>query len=532
MRISGKLKLISVAIVLGMLLSGALGGIAAVGAAGGALRTGALWAVAAGEAVVMALVLRLMTAAAHGVTRPLNDLTQTVRDLAAGATDKAVSCVDRADEVGSLARALAQWRESLVEAAARQRAEQDEIARRETRQRHIDQATRNFDDGIVALLARIKAAVEHLHVSADTLSANAEQTQRQSAVVSTATEETTANVETVSAAGAELMASIQEISRQVQRSAATAKDASAEAEETNRKVGALAAAAQQIGEVVRMINDIASQTNLLALNATIEAARAGEAGKGFAVVAHEVKTLAGQTGRATEDIAAQVSSIQAETRAAVTAIDDISQTIGHINEMAAAIASAVEEQGAATAEISRNVEQASQGTRAVASNIAGVAQAAAETGRMAQGVFQAANGLLAESESLERQVQRFLRDVRDITLVEVAKNDHRAFVGNVLAALDGKGDRKMRAADLPDHHRCRFGTWYDTVRDGSIRSCASFDRITDPHQRVHAAGRLALERWQAGDHGGAAEAAARMQDAAEETIACLDSLEAEIRRLA
>jgi methyl-accepting chemotaxis protein len=348
----------------------------------------------------------------RSITRPLSALVGSVSEVSAGKTDVVVPATDRKDEIGPLAQALDRWRTGVIEARQEEAARQEEVARREVRQHKMEAATQRFDATVIAMLEKIKAAVGYLHNSANTLSANAEQTQRQSAAVSAATDQATANVETVSAAGTELMASIQEISRQVQRSATTAQAASAEAEATNRKIGGLAEAAQKIGEVVSMINSIASQTNLLALNATIESARAGDAGKGFAVVAHEVKNLAGQTGRATEDIAAQISSVQVETLAAVTAIEGISQTIDRINEMATAIAGAVEEQGAATAEIARNVEQASIGTREVAANIADVAQAAAETGRMSQSVFQAANGLLAESETLEREVERFLSEVR------------------------------------------------------------------------------------------------------------------------
>ncbi len=346
------------------------------------------------------------------VIGPLKVITTQVAAMARGELDHRFQVPYR-DEIGEIGVALEVFRENAIERRRLEELRQAEMAARDVRQRKMEEATRRFDATVVSMLGKIKSAVERLHSSADTLSANAEQTQRQSSAVSAATEQASANVETVSAAGTELMASIQEISRQVQQSACTAKEASAEAAETTRRIGGLAEAASKIGEVVNLINDIASQTNLLALNATIESARAGEAGKGFAVVAHEVKNLAGQTGRATEDIAAQISSVQAETQAAVKAIAGISQTIGHINEMATAIAGAVEEQGAASAEIARNVEQAANGTREVSTNIAGVAQAAAETGRMAQGVFQAANGLLAESETLEHEVERFLADVRD-----------------------------------------------------------------------------------------------------------------------
>jgi methyl-accepting chemotaxis protein len=378
---------------------------------------GSRFAIILGVMIVVALIAlgsaaTLGTLTVRAIVHPLIRLGRVVAELGGGNTRIPVSDTDRNDEIGPLARALEHWRIRLIELAERQDMEREEMARREVRQRKMEEAMSRFDATVGGMLGKINAAVGYLHSSANTLSANAEQTQRQSAIVSSATDQATANVETVSAAGTELMASIQEISRQVQQSAITAQAASAEAEATNRKIGGLVEAAQKIGEVVGMINTIASQTNLLALNATIESARAGDAGKGFAVVANEVKHLAGQTGRATEDIAVQISSVQAETLAAVTAIEGISQTIDRINEMATAIAGAVEEQGAATAEIARNVEQASIGTREVAANIAGVAQAAAETGRMSQSVFQAANGLRAESETLEREVERFLAEVR------------------------------------------------------------------------------------------------------------------------
>ena len=212
--------------------------------------------------------------------------------------------------------------------------------------------------------------------------------------------------------GAELTASIHEISGQVQQSAATSADAVRQANLTSERIVELSAAADKIGEVVSLINDIASQTNLLALNATIESARAGEAGKGFAVVANEVKHLAGQTARATDEIAAQVAAVQAGTREAVNAIQAISGIINRINEMSTSVAGAVEEQGAATAEIARAVDQAAAGTREVSTTIADVAQAAAETGGMAQHLLNASTALSGESETLRREIESFLADIR------------------------------------------------------------------------------------------------------------------------
>jgi methyl-accepting chemotaxis protein len=363
-------------------------------------------------AIAVVVGLLFAVAIGRGITRPLNGLVEAVRRLAGGDTALTVPGAERLDEFGPLAKALDGWRAGLIAAAAHEAEEQKALAQREARQRAIETATQRFDESIEATLARVKTAVEELHGSADTLSANAEQTQRQSGAVSSATDEATANVGTVASASAQLSSSIHEISRQVRQSSDIAKAAETEAEEATRKISGLVEAAQRIGHVVNLISDIASQTNLLALNATIESARAGEAGKGFAVVANEVKHLAGQTARATDEITQQISTVQTETKSAVEAIAGISGTISRINELATIIAGAVEEQGAATAEIARNVDQANEGTREVASNISGVALAASETGRMAQAVFKSANGLLEESAALELEVRQFLTDVR------------------------------------------------------------------------------------------------------------------------
>ena len=349
----------------------------------------------------------------RGVVAPFTAITASMDSLASGNLDTPIHGTDRRDEVGSLARSLDVFKSNAQERRRMAERETQEVAAREVRQQKIDAATKRFDSMIVASLKNIGQAVGQLHSSSQALSSNAEQTQRQSTAVSAATEEATTNVETVSSASTELTASIHEISRQVQASASITQEAAREAQDASHKIDGLAEAAQKIGEVVNLINDIASQTNLLALNATIESARAGEAGKGFAVVANEVKHLAGQTARATDEIAAQISTVQEETKAAVQSITGISATIDKINELSSAIASAVEEQVAATAEIARNVEQASAGTREVATNISGVAQAASETGSMAQQVYSAANMLQQQSQQLEQEVQNFLREVRE-----------------------------------------------------------------------------------------------------------------------
>jgi methyl-accepting chemotaxis protein len=295
----------------------------------------------------------------------------------------------------------------LIEEMPVQRARTDEA-----RQRKIEAMINEFDAKSTEAIESVATAAGELHISSQSLSGSAEETTRQSAAVAAASKQASANVQTVASATEELSASVQEVGRQAAQSAAIAQKAVEEAGRSNRMVSGLAEAAQKIGDVVNLINDIAGQTNLLALNATIEAARAGEAGKGFAVVASEVKSLATQTAKATEDIAGQIAAIQGATEQSVETIKAIGETIAEVNSIVSAIAAAVEEQSAVTKEIAGNVQQAATGTQEVSSNIAGVNQAAESTGGIAGQMLDAATELSRRSEQLSRDVKSFLAEVK------------------------------------------------------------------------------------------------------------------------
>jgi methyl-accepting chemotaxis protein len=275
----------------------------------------------------------------------------------------------------------------------------------------LRKAADEFNTMVGGVVDTVGRAAGDLQGNAQSLSSAVEKSSRQATTVASAAEQASANVQTVASAAEELSHSISEIARQVAKSSQVAAAAVRQAGETSDTMRSLAEAADRIGEVVRLINDIASQTNLLALNATIEAARAGEAGKGFAVVASEVKSLANQTARATEDIKNQVTEIQTAAGRAVDAIGSIDTTIREIDEIGSAIAAAVEQQGAATGEIARNVQQAASGTAQVSANIAGVNDAVSETGRTAQTVLTGAADLTRQAEALRQHVGNFVRRV-------------------------------------------------------------------------------------------------------------------------
>ena len=348
----------------------------------------------------------------RGVVRPVGLLTKFVQELAGGNTAGEVPAVERGDEVGAIARAVEVFKQHAVERerleaekAAEQRAQEQRTAR-------VDDLIGHFREEVEQALKTVGDAATDMQDFSQAMSATAEETSRQAMAVAAASEQASVNVQTVASAAEELAASVQEIGQQVARSTQIADRAVAEADKTNAKVQMLSESAERIGDVIRLISDIAAQTNLLALNTTIEAARAGEAGRGFAVVASEVKSLATQTARATQDIAQQIKSIQGATAESVGAIEQIGQTIRSMNEIAAAIAAAVEEQQAATQEIARNVQQASAGTSEVSSSIGGVSGAAAETGATSARVLQASQHLARQSERLRGDIGTFLTAVR------------------------------------------------------------------------------------------------------------------------
>jgi methyl-accepting chemotaxis protein len=347
------------------------------------------------------------------VLRAIDAITRRMTSLAKGDHATPIAGAERRDEVGAMANALAVFRDGMLE-TERLRSDQEETRKRseaERRQAMLGLAER-FEQSVGSVVGAVTAAADELQATAQSMTTIAEETARQSQTVAGASEEMTQNVQTVAAATEELSASIGEITGRMSESTRIVGEAVAQASDTNDKVRSLAEAAQKIGDVVRLINDIAGQTNLLALNATIEAARAGEAGKGFAVVASEVKTLATQTGRATDEIAEQVRAIQDATQISVEAIGGIASTIQRVSEISTVIASAVEEQGTATQEISRNVQQAATGATEVSSNIDGVTTAAQQTGSAASQLLASAGDLAKNGATLRREVDEFLRTVR------------------------------------------------------------------------------------------------------------------------
>ncbi|WP_050422051.1 methyl-accepting chemotaxis protein [Bradyrhizobium tropiciagri] len=365
-----------------------------------------------GLLAVIAVSAGLIVMVRRRILNPIAALTGRMSRLAAGEVAEAIPGAARNDEIGAMAAAVQVFKDNRIEAdrlATEKEAENDVKMRRA---RVLDDLTRAFEAKVTELVGGLSAASSVMEDTAQSMSATAAATNRQAAVVAAASDQTSTNVQTVASATEELTSSISEIARQVATSTEIAARAVDHARRTGDTARSLAEGAQKIGDVVTLIQSIAAQTNLLALNATIEAARAGEAGRGFAVVASEVKSLAGQTAKATTEISEQITAIQTASDETVTAIRSVVDVITEIDQIGTAIAAAIEEQGSATKEISRSVQEAARGTQEVNSNISGVQRAADDTGAAATQVLGAAEQLSTQSKDLAGQVNRFLSDVR------------------------------------------------------------------------------------------------------------------------
>jgi methyl-accepting chemotaxis protein len=364
--------------------------------------------------LITLLVVVISLFAVKKTLSPLNKIGETFTKLSNKELKTKIGYKGRKDEIGDLANVARTFRENLINNEKLEQEQAKNLEQREAIAQIRKELTDEFNDNIVTILEGLTSAMEQMEASASNVSALSDQANQRATAVAAASEQATANVENVASAAEELSASIKEIGQQVEYSNTAAKEASDEAVKSNEKVKGLYESSQKIGDIIELINDIADQTNLLALNATIEAARAGEAGKGFAVVAGEVKNLATQSGKATEEIANQVSHVQGETGSTVEAIESISNTIAQLNEIASAISAAVEQQQAATQEIAMSVSQASEGTKEVSSNIVGVSQSASETSAAVNEMREVAQKVMKNIDTVKNTTDKFLHEVNNI----------------------------------------------------------------------------------------------------------------------
>jgi methyl-accepting chemotaxis protein len=359
--------------------------------------------------VVGMVLMAVMYISSQLIATPIEGMARTMTRLAGDELDTEIPYRTRHDEIGDLARTVEIFKVNAIDKLAleeRQQTSEDEAAAR--RQSERTDLAQKFEAAVGRIVKTVSGAAGELTHAAEFMANTSEETSCQAVAVTTAAVQATANVETVVAATEEMSVSVKEIGHQAALSSSKAVSAESEAVETVEKMNVLTDAAQRIGTVVNLIQDITEQTNLLALNATIEAARAGDAGKGFAVVASEVKQLAAHTANATRDIAEQIDSIQNAASFSSSAITSVSGTISELSEIATSIASAVEEQSAATQEIASNVQNAATGTRDVSSNISGVNDAASETNSSAAQVLASAKELSDQSDLLDREVAAFM----------------------------------------------------------------------------------------------------------------------------
>jgi methyl-accepting chemotaxis protein len=350
----------------------------------------------------------------RGIAKPMTAMCKAMRELAGGNFEVVLPGLGRKDELGEMASAVEEFKVQAVARAEREASSQaaQNRAAGAARRAELIRFADDFEAAVGAIVANVSTSAGHLELAAGTLTRTAEATQRLSGQAAGRSEQASDNIQSVASATEELSVSVDEIGRQVRESNRIAESAVVQAEQTDGRIGKLSRAAQEIGDVVKLITAIAEQTNLLALNATIEAARAGDAGRGFAVVAAEVKSLSGQTAKATDEISHHIAGMQGATRESVAAIKEIGATIGQISNIASSIASAVEQQGGATQQIARNVQSVAQGTREAATNIVEVNRGATETGAASEEVLSSAKVLSSESAQLKAELDRFMVNIR------------------------------------------------------------------------------------------------------------------------
>jgi methyl-accepting chemotaxis protein len=349
----------------------------------------------------------------RSISRPLGQLGDRMQALANGSLEGEIPGIGRGDEVGKMAATVQIFQDNALRIRGLEKAEAETQGRAAAERRAAMESLANdFERSVNGIVRSVSTAAAGMQSTAQSMTATASDASARAATVGAASESASNNVGTVAAAAEELSSSVAEISRQVTRSNEIASQAVAGAERTNATVGALSTGAEKIGEVVKLIHSIAAQTNLLALNATIEAARAGESGRGFAVVASEVKALANQTAKATEEISAQVTAMQASTSDAVVSIGGITATIAQMSEITVGLSTAIEQQGDATREIARNIQSVAAGSSEISAHIGGVSTAAAATGTAASDVLSNARELDNQSGMLRVAVDEFLIKVR------------------------------------------------------------------------------------------------------------------------